>query len=76
MTASVKDIPVASGPAVSRPRTSEGAQLLSRKEEPGLVLSIALTTALGVAWAAEVGVGVGVSLGNMVTGNTRKPVPR
>ncbi|WP_329062554.1 hypothetical protein [Amycolatopsis sp. NBC_01480] len=49
---------------------------MSRKEEPGLVLSVALTTALGVAWAAEVGVGVGVSLGNMVTGNTRKPVPR
>ncbi|SEP50831.1 hypothetical protein [Amycolatopsis saalfeldensis] len=49
---------------------------MSHKEEPGLVLSIALTTALGVAWAAEVGVGVGVSLGNMVTGNTRKPAPR
>lgn len=71
MTAPVKDIPVAPGR-----RTTEGAHLLSRKEEPGLVLSIALTTALGVAWAAEVGVGVGVSLGNMVTGNTRKPAPR
>jgi hypothetical protein len=71
MTAPVKDIPVVTGR-----RASEGAQLLSHKEEPGLVLSIALTTALGVAWAAEVGVGVGVSLGNMVIGNTRKPVPR
>ncbi|WP_326836185.1 hypothetical protein VSH64_14885 [Amycolatopsis rhabdoformis] len=49
---------------------------LSRKEEPGLVLSIALTTALGFAWAAEVGVGVGVSLGHLVTGNTGKPLPR
>ena len=71
MTASVKDIPAASGR-----RTSKGAPLLPHKEEPGLVLSIALTTALGVAWAAEVGVGVGVSLGNMVTGSTRKPLPR
>jgi hypothetical protein len=71
MTAPVKDIPVVPGR-----RTREGAHLLSHKEEPGLVLSIALTTALGVAWAAEVGVGVGVSLGNMMTGNTRKPAPR
>ncbi|MEV6896643.1 hypothetical protein [Amycolatopsis sp. NPDC051372] len=48
---------------------------MSRKEEPGLALSIALTTALGFAWAAEVGFGVGVSIGNLVTGNTRKSAP-
>lgn len=57
-------------------RTNEGGKPLSRKEEPGLVLSIALTTALGFAWAAEVGVGVGVSIGNLVTGNAGKPLPR
>lgn len=70
MTASVQE-------RTSTPRrTTEGVKPLSRKEEPGLALSIALTTALGLAWAAEVGVGVGVSIGNLVTGNTRKPLPR
>ncbi|MET7995239.1 hypothetical protein ABZU76_30510 [Amycolatopsis sp. NPDC005232] len=48
---------------------------MSCKEKPGLALSIALTTALGFAWAAEVGFGVGVSIGNLVTGNARKPLP-
>ncbi|MFI5614299.1 hypothetical protein [Amycolatopsis sp. NPDC051903] len=47
-----------------------------RKEEPGLALSIALTTALGFAWAAEVGVGVGMSIGHLVTGNAGKPIAR
>ncbi|MGW4485279.1 hypothetical protein ACWEOE_15755 [Amycolatopsis sp. NPDC004368] len=57
-------------------RTPQGEEPLRGKEKPRLVVSIALTTALGVAWAAEVGVGVGVSLGNLVTGSVGKPLPR